>query len=154
MACSAVSRVVCWWPPGGAVWAAPPGKHCYGPVSEDQVFSEPILRTSSARRHQGQRGIDTEEAKSTGVMNGRWPRRTILKPTSTGRTSRCGGRSSAAGDFYAIHAGLSCGDPGPTKDPKGYWTGLARARLLVVNKAASIKLPRFAYLEPRQRERA
>jgi iron(III) transport system substrate-binding protein len=107
-------------------------------VSEDQVFSEPVLK--KFERDTGIRVLavyDTEEAKSTGVMN-----RLIAE------------RDNPQADVYwanePIRAqvlrekGVSApyvspnaqGIPEVFKDPEGYWTGFsARARVLIVNSS-------------------
>ncbi len=105
-------------------------------VSEDQVFSEPILQAFERETGIRVRAVyDTEEAKSTGSMN-----RLIAE------------RSNPQADVYWAnepiraevlkHKGISvpyvspqANDiPATFKDPDGYWTGFsARARVLIVN---------------------
>jgi iron(III) transport system substrate-binding protein len=122
-------------------------------VSEDQVFSEPILKDFEKDTNIRVRAVfDTEEAKSTGVMN-----RLIAE------------KDNPQADVYwanePIRAeilkqrGLSSpyvspnaeGIPGIFKDPDGYWTGFsARARILVVNRSAANKPDSIlAYADPR-----
>jgi iron(III) transport system substrate-binding protein len=111
-------------------------------VSEDQVFSEPILRDFA--RETGIRVkpvFDTEEAKSTGVMNRLlaeknnpqadvyWAnepiRAEILKQENVGA---------------AYQSPSAEGIPANFKDPQGYWTGFsARARVLLVNNSVTNK---------------
>ncbi len=127
-------------------------------VSEDQVFSEPVLK--AFEKDTGIRVLavyDTEEAKSTGVMN-----RLIAE------------RDNPQADVYwanePIRAqvlkekGVSApyvspnaqGIPEIFRDPEGYWTGFsARARVLIVNSGeseppASI----FDLIDPRWKGRA
>src|SRR5262245_34932573 len=111
-------------------------------VSEDQVFSEPVLKDFERETRIVVRAVfDTEEAKSTGVMN-----RLIAE------------KDNPLADVYwanePIRAGLlkqrgisspyvspgADGIPDTFKDPQGHWTGFsARARVLVVNKSAESK---------------
>ena len=127
-------------------------------VSEDQVFSEPILKDfEKATGIRVKAVYDTEEAKSTGAMN-----RLIAE------------KGNPQADVYwanePIRAevlkqkGISApyisrnakGIPDIFKDPKGYWTGFsARARVLVVQK--DIKpVPRSisTYTDPRWKGKA
>ena len=127
-------------------------------VSEDQVFSEPILKD-----FEKQTGIkvsaiyDTEEAKSTGTMN-----RLIAE------------KDNPQADVYwanePIRAevlkqkGISTPYVSPNaknipaifKDPDGYWTGFsARARVLIVNNKVKEKPTSIsAYLDPRWQGKA
>ena len=122
-------------------------------VSEDQVFSEPILKDfEKATGIRVKAAYDTEEAKSTGSMN-----RLIAE------------KNNPQADVYwanePIRAevlkqkGISAPYNSPNaktippvfKDPGGYWTGFsARARVLVVNKNVKDK-PKtiLAYTDPR-----
>src|SRR5262245_4332899 len=126
-------------------------------VSEDQVFSEPILK--DFERETGimvKPVFDTEESKSTGVMN-----RLIAE------------KNNAQADVYWANEpvradvlkqrGVSTpydspsaeGIPDQFKDPDHYWTGFsARARVLLVNASSTIK-PQSAraYTEPSARGR-
>lgn len=127
-------------------------------VSEDQVFSEPIL--SDFERDTGitvKAVYDTEEAKSTGSMN-----RLIAE------------KDNPQADVYwanePIRAevlkqkGVSTPYVSPNakdippvfKDPEGYWTGFsARARVLVVNTSIEDKPETIlAYTDPRWKARA
>ena len=122
-------------------------------VSEDQVFSEPILRDFEKETGIKIKAVyDTEEAKSTGAMN-----RLIAE------------KDNPQADVYwanePIRAevlkqkGISVPYVSPNakdippefKDPQGYWTGFsARVRVLVVNNSVKDK-PRtiLAYTDPR-----
>jgi len=127
-------------------------------VSEDQVFSEPILKSFEKETGIRVRAVyDTEEAKSTGSMN-----RLIAE------------KDNPQADVYwanePIRAevlkqkGVSApyvspnakGIPAVFKDPAGYWTGFsARARVLVVNKDVKNKPTSIlAYSDPRWKGRA
>ena len=127
-------------------------------VSEDQVFSEPILKDFERDTGIGVRAVyDTEETKSAGVMN-----RLI------------GERSNPQADVYwanePIRAevlrqqGVSASYRSPSaegipyrfRDPQGYWTGFsARARMLIVAKAGKGNPTSIlAYTDPRYRGKA
>ncbi len=113
-------------------------------VSEDQVFSEPILKDFERETGIKVRVVfDTEEAKSTGVMN-----RLIAE------------KNNPQADVYwanePIRAellkqqGISApyvspnadGIAGKFKDPEAHWTGFsARARVFVVNSKAVGRKP-------------
>jgi len=127
-------------------------------VSEDQVFSEPILKDFEKDTGVKVRAVyDTEEAKSTGAMN-----RLIAE------------KNNPQADVYwanePIRAevlkqkGISAryispnakGIPAVFKDPDGYWTGFsARARVLIVNNKVTDK-PKtiMAYTNPRWKGKA
>src|SRR5216683_7316122 len=111
-------------------------------VSEDQVFSEPILKDFERETGITVKSVfDTEESKSTGVMN-----RLIAE------------KNNAQADVYWANEpvradalkqrGVSSAYDSPSaegitdqfKDPDHYWTGFsARARLLLVNARSTIK---------------
>ena len=122
-------------------------------VSEDQVFSEPILK--DFERQTGIRVnaiFDTEEAKSTGVMNRLlaeknnpqadvyWANEPVRADVLKQRGISAAYKPTAAGEI-----------PDQFKDPDAHWTGFsARARLLVVNKSARIRPSSIlAYLDPK-----
>ncbi len=105
-------------------------------VSEDQVFSEPILK--DFERETGIRVeavYDTEESKSTGAMNrliaekGN-PRADVYWANEPIRAEVLKQRG-----ISAIYHPPSARDiPAVFRDPDGYWTGFsARARVLIVN---------------------
>ncbi len=127
-------------------------------VSEDQVFSGPILRDFEKETSIKVKAVyDTEEAKGTGVMN-----RLIAE------------KNNPQADVYwanePIRAevlkqwGISAsyispnakGIPDAFKDPEGYWTGFsARARVLIVNKRVKDKPSSIlAYTDPRWKGKA
>ena len=127
-------------------------------VSEDQVFSEPILKDFERDTGILVRAVyDTEETKSAGVMN-----RLI------------GEKSNAQADVYwanePIRAELlrqsgvaapyrspgADGIPERFRDSQGYWTGFsARARMLIVAKGANNSPTSIlAYTDSRFRDKA
>ncbi len=127
-------------------------------VSEDQVFSEPILRDFEKETGIKVKSVyDTEEAKSTGVMN-----RLIAE------------KNNPQADVYwanePIRAeilkqkGISASYESPKakeippafKDPEGYWTGFsARARVLIVNSKVNHTLDTIeAYTDPNWKGRS
>lgn len=127
-------------------------------VSEDQVFSGPILRDFEKETGIKVKAVyDTEEAKGTGVMN-----RLIAE------------KNNPQADVYwanePIRAevlkqwGISASYISPNakgisdafKDPEGYWTGFsARARVLIVNNRVKDKPSSIlAYTDPRWKGKA
>ena len=105
-------------------------------VSEDQVFSEPILKDFEADTGIRVRAVfDTEETKSTGVMN-----RLIAEKGNPQADVYWANEPIRAivlkqkGISEKYYSPNSDGIPANFKDPQGYWTGFsARARVLVVN---------------------
>jgi iron(III) transport system substrate-binding protein len=127
-------------------------------VSEDQVFSEPILKDFERETGITMKPVfDTEESKSTGVMN-----RLIAE------------KNNAQADVYWANEpvradalkqrGVSTPYVSPSaegigdqfKDADHYWTGFAaRARLLLVNARSAIKPASVtAYTDPSAKGRA
>ena len=127
-------------------------------VSEDQVFSEPILKDFERETGITVKPVfDTEESKSTGVMN-----RLIAE------------KDNAQADVYWANEpvraealkqrGVSTpyvspsaeGIPDQFKDTDHYWTGFsARARVLLVNAGSTIKPTTvMAYTDPSAKGRA
>lgn len=111
-------------------------------VSEDRVFSEPILK--DFERDTGIRVLavyDTEEAKSTGVMN------RLLAEKNNPQADLYWANEPVRADVlrqqdistpFKPENGQTI--PDQFKDPGGHWTGFsARARLFVVNKKAQHK---------------
>jgi len=107
-------------------------------VSEDQVFSEPILR--DFERDTGIRVMavyDTEEAKSTGVMNRLLaeknnPQADVYWANEPIRAEVLKQQGIAA----TYRSPSAQGIPANFEDQQGYWTGFsARARVLIVNQA-------------------
>jgi len=109
-------------------------------VSEDQVFSEPILKDFERETGIEVKAVyDTEETKSTGVMNRLiaekdnpradvyWANEPIRAEILKQRKISTPYVSPNAKDIPAVF-----------KDPDGYWTGFsARARVLVVHKSVN-----------------
>ena len=136
--------------------SSPPTVTVY--VSEDQVFSEPVLKDFEKETGIKVKAIyDTEEAKSTGTMNRliaekNNPQADVYWANEPIRAEVLK-QKGIAGPYFSPNAKDI---PAVFKDPQGYWTGFsARARVLIVNKRlkekpASIK----AYLDPRWKGRA
>ena len=105
-------------------------------VSEDQVFSEPILRDFEAETGIRVRAVyDTEETKSTGVMNrliaekGN-PQADVYWANEPIRAIVLKQRGISDKYFSPGAKGI----PANFKDPQGYWTGFsARARVFIVS---------------------
>jgi iron(III) transport system substrate-binding protein len=122
-------------------------------VSEDQVFSEPILKDFEKETGiQVKAVFDTEEAKSTGVMN------RLLAEKNNPQADVYWANEPVRADVLR-QQGISTTFkpanaqqiPQQFKDAEGYWTGFsARARLLVVNRAAKAKPASvLAYVDPK-----
>lgn len=122
-------------------------------VSEDQVFSEPILK--DFERDTGIRVkavYDTEETKGTGVMNRliaekNNPQADVYWANEPIRAEVLKQRAISA----AYRSPNSEGIPAAFKDSEGYWTGFsARARVFIVNRKAGIKPESLnAYVDPK-----
>src|SRR5258706_2539260 len=122
-------------------------------VSEDQVFSEPILK--DFERETGIRVnavFDTDEAKSTGVMN------RLLAEKGNSQADVYWANEPVRADVLRQQGISTPFQPSNAKeipaqfnDPEGYWTGFsARARLIVVNKNAKLKpVSILSYVERR-----
>jgi len=111
-------------------------------VSEDQVFSEPILKDFERETGIRVRPVfDTEEAKSTGVMNRLLaeknnPQADVYWANEPIRAEALKQENVAA----AYQSRSAEGIPAKFKDPQGYWTGFsARARVLIVNQSVANK---------------
>lgn len=125
-------------------------------VSEDQVFSEPILR--DFERDTGIRVMavyDTEETKSTGVMNRliaekNNPQADVYWANEPIRAIVLKQKGISEKYFSPNGEGIST----DMKDPHGYWTGFsARARVLVVNAEGEAPSSVFAYTDERWRNK-
>jgi iron(III) transport system substrate-binding protein len=111
-------------------------------VSQDQVFSEPILRDFERKTGIRVKAVfDTEEAKSTGVMN-----RLMAEKNNPQADVYWANEPIRAevlkqeGVATAYQSPSAEGIPARFKDPQGYWTGFsARARVLIVNKSVADK---------------
>lgn len=127
-------------------------------VSEDQVFSEPILKNFEKETGIQVKGVfDTEESKSTGVMN------RLLAEKNNPQADVYWANEPVRADVLrqqAISTPFKPGNaqqiPDQFKDGQGYWTGFsARARLLVVNRAAKTKPSSIlAYVDPKAKGKA
>ncbi len=127
-------------------------------VSEDQVFSEPILKDFEKETGIKVNAVyDTEEAKSTGTMNRLiaekdnpqadvyWANEPIRAEVLKQKNITASYESPNAADIPPVF-----------KDPDGYWTGFsARARVFIVNNSVKDK-PRnvMAYTDPRWKGKA
>ena len=127
-------------------------------VSEDQVFSEPILRDFERETGVKVNAVfDTEEAKSTGVMN------RLLAEKNNPQADVYWANEPVRADVLkqqgisTPYKPFAAGNiPDQFKDADGYWTGFsARARLLVVNKGASAKPSSIlSYVDPKAKGKA
>ena len=122
-------------------------------VSEDQVFSEPVLRAFEQQTGIEVKAVyDTEEAKSTGAMN-----RLIAEKNNPQADVYWANEPIRAevlrqkGIATAYRSPNAVGIPAVFKQAEGYWTGFsARARVLVVNNAVKDKPDTIlAYTDPR-----
>jgi iron(III) transport system substrate-binding protein len=121
-------------------------------VSEDQVFSEPILKDFERERGIAVRAVfDTEEAKSTGVMNRllaeeRNPQADVYWANELIRAEALKLKGMSAPYASPSAEGI----PPGFRDPEHQWTGFsARARLLIVNtRVRQRPLSISAYLDP------
>ena len=119
-------------------------------VSEDQVFSEPILKDFEADTGIRVMAVfDTEETKSTGVMN-----RLIAEKGNPQADVYWANEPIRAivlkqkGISEKYYSPSSDGIPDSFKDPQGYWTGFsARARVLVVNAEEEAPSSILAYID-------
>jgi iron(III) transport system substrate-binding protein len=122
-------------------------------VSEDQVFSEPILKDFERDTGITVKAVfDTEEAKSTGVVNRLLaeadnPQADVYWANEPIRAESLRQR----GVSTPYRSPNAAGIPDTFKDPEGHWTGFsARARVLVVHKEATEKPDSIlAYTDPR-----
>lgn len=127
-------------------------------VSEDQVFSEPVLKAfEKATGIKVKAVYDTEESKSTGAMNRliaekNNPQADVYWANEPIRAEVLKQRGISAPYFSPVAEGI----PKNFKDPKGYWTGFsARARVFVVNKNVENKPTSIiAYTEPQWKGKA
>ncbi len=127
-------------------------------VSEDQVFSEPILKDFERETGITVKSVfDTEESKSTGVMNRLIaekdnPQADVYWANEPVRADALKQRGVSTPYVSASAAGIT----DQFKDPDHYWIGFsARARLLLVNARSTIKPASvMAYTEPSAKGRA
>jgi len=125
-------------------------------VSEDQVFSEPILRDFESETGIMVKAVyDTEETKSTGVMNRliaekKNPQADVYWANEPIRAIVLKQKGISASYFSPNAEGI----PVNFKDPQGYWTGFsARARVLVVSPEKETPSSIFAYTDERWRNK-
>jgi iron(III) transport system substrate-binding protein len=111
-------------------------------VSEDQVFSEPILKDFERDTGITVKSVfDTEEAKSTGVMNRLIaekdnPQADVYWANEPVRADVLKQRGVSAPYVSPSADGIAA----QFKDPDNHWTGFsARARLLLVNAKSTLK---------------
>lgn len=121
-------------------------------VSEDQVFSEPILNDFENKTGLKVKAIyDTEEAKSTGTMNRLLAERHNPQADVYWANEPIRAEVLKQKGITTPYISPNAKDiPDVFKDPKGYWTGFsARARVLIVNKGIKDK-PKsiMAYTNP------
>ncbi|NOZ87999.1 MAG: extracellular solute-binding protein [Deltaproteobacteria bacterium] len=122
-------------------------------VSEDQVFSEPILKDFEKDTGIKFRAVyDTEEAKSTGAMNRLIaekdnPQADVYWANEPIRAEVLKQKGISESYFSPNARDI----PARFKDPDGYWTGFsARARVLVVNNhVKDVPQSILAYTDPR-----
>ena len=117
-------------------------------VSEDQVFSEPILRDFEQETGiRVQAVFDTEETKSTGVMNRLLaekenPQADVFWANEPIRAEYLKQQGVAAPYLSPNATGI----PEHFKDPESYWTGFsARSRPFVVNSELSKEKPKSVW---------
>src|SRR5437016_5331943 len=127
-------------------------------VSEDQVFSEPILKDFERETGITVKSVfDTEESKSTGVTN------RLIAEKNNPQADVYWANEPVRADALK-QRGVSSVYDSPSaegianqfKDPDHYWTGFsARARVLLVNARSTIKPASvMAYTDPSAKGRA
>ena len=122
-------------------------------VSEDQVFSEPILKDFEKQTGIKVKAVyDTEEAKSTGTMNRLIAEKNNPQADVYWANEPIRAEVLKQKGISALYVSPNAKEiPSVFKDPDGYWTGFsARARVLIVNNEVKEKPTSiFAYLDPR-----
>lgn len=126
-------------------------------VSEDRVFSEPILMDFEKDTGVKVKAVyDTEETKSTGVMNRliaekNNPQADVYWANEPIRAVVLKQRGISAPYFSPNAEGI----PSIFKDPQGYWTGFsARARVLIVSGEGETPTSVFAYTDERWKNKS
>ena len=127
-------------------------------VSEDQIFSEPILKDFERDTGTGVRAVyDTEETKSAGVMNRLIaekanPQADVYWANEPIRAEVLRQQGVSA-PYRSPERGGHCEQ---FRDPQGHWTGFsARARMLIVSKGLDEKPTSIrAYADPRFKGKA
>lgn len=127
-------------------------------TSVDQPFSEPILKDFERETGIALRAVfDTEEAKSTGVMNRLLAEKDNPQADVYWANEPIRAEVLKAKGVATPYASPNAeGIPTEFKDPEGYWTGFsARARVLIVGNNISPRPESVtAYLDPRFKGRA
>ncbi len=126
-------------------------------VSEDQVFSEPILKDFEKVTGVKVKAVyDTEEAKSTGVMN-----RLIAEKDNPQADVYWANEPIRAvvlkqKEISAVYVSPNGRDiPAQFKDAEGYWTGFsARARVLVASEEGEAPVSIYAYTDEKWKSKA
>ncbi len=122
-------------------------------VSEDQVFSEPVLKDFETETGIKVMAVyDTEEAKSTGVMNRLMAEKDNPRADVYWANEPIRAEVLKQKGISAPYVSPNAKDiPVVFKDPEGYWTGFsARARVLVVNNGVKERPATIlAYTDPR-----
>jgi len=126
-------------------------------VSEDQVFAAPILQNFEKETGIRVKAVyDTEESKSTGVMNRliaekNNPQADVYWANEVVRAEVLKNKGISTAYISPNAAEI----PAAFKDPEGYWTGFsARARVLLVKKGLKEKPGSISdYADPRWRAR-
>jgi iron(III) transport system substrate-binding protein len=127
-------------------------------VSEDQVFSEPILK--DFERDTGTRVLavyDTEETKSAGVVNRLIAEKANPQADVYWANEPIRAELLRQRDVSAVYRSPNAeGIPDQFRDSHGHWTGFsARARMLIVGKGLSDNPTSIlAYVDPRFRGKA
>jgi len=127
-------------------------------VSEDQVFSEPIIKDFEKETGIKVKAVyDTEEAKSTGAMNRLIAEKNNPQADVYWANEPIRAEVLKQKGISAPYVSPNAKDiPAVFKDPDGYWTGFsARARVFVVNNTVKDG-PRsiLAYIDPRWKGRS
>jgi len=123
-------------------------------VSEDQVFSEPLLKDFERDTGiQVKSVFDTEESKSTGVMNRLLAEKTNPQADVYWANEPIRAELLKQQGISAPHVAANAeGIPAHFKDSEGHWTGFsARARVIVVNRKLKPPHPQGIrdYVDPR-----
>ena len=126
-------------------------------VSEDQVFSEPVLKDFEKETSIKVKAVyDTEEAKSTGSMNRLIAEKNNPQADVYWANEPIRAEVLKQKGVSAPYVSPNAKDiPDVFKDPDGYWSGFsARARVFVVNKSVKDS-PKsiLAYTDPRWKDR-
>lgn len=127
-------------------------------VSEDQVFSEPILKDFEKETGIKVKAVyDTEEAKSTGVMNRLLAEKDNPQADVYWANEPIRAEVLKQKGITAPYASPSAaGIPAIFRDPENHWTGFsARARVFVVHKKVAEKPSTIqAYVDPKWKGKA